>query len=188
MTVKLRFVLVATLLLSSVQPLNAAVLVTTIKGIANGGLGGQTFQEAAFTITATGETSQIQLPLAHTYQLPVVASVTVEGIGSGTFTNPIVVTSNQPKSIAGFGDLVVDRSILFVKNDLFRFYNLQDSIGPLTGITPHNAGDQFPTTSGIFLLSNVLFASFEATLIPEPASLSLIGIAAVAILRRRVAV
>jgi hypothetical protein len=110
--------------------------------------------------------------------------VTVSGFGAGEFTNSVRIVANQNISSTGFGDFTLDRAIIFVRDSNLAGYGLTTPTGPLAGFADFNGGQAFPTTAGLFTLSNVISASFEAIRVPEPSSLSLLGFAALAAARR----
>ena len=59
-----------------------------------------------------------------------VASVTIQGVGSGTFTDPFDVFDNQSVSVAGFTDVNIE-DIVDLSNSAFATYDLKSAIGPL---------------------------------------------------------
>ena len=60
-----------------------------------------------------------------------VASVTIQGVGSGTFTDPFDVFDNQGVSVAGFTDVNIE-DIVDLSNSAFATYDLKSAIGPWT--------------------------------------------------------
>jgi hypothetical protein len=142
-------------------------------------MGGQGFTNASFTITSTADTAQITNPFPGIISVPnLTATVTVSGLGTGTFTNETTTVDNQVFMRVGISDLGLGLAILFIDNAAFGSYDLTSSIGPLTGPTAINSGQLFPTTAGNFSLTSVPSATFQATLqgLPEPASFTLLGI------------
>ena len=82
------------------------------------------------TLTETADTSGITG--SGTYVLPGTVTVTVPGIGTGTFTDLMEVFSNQSVADGGFFDLT-QGNVLFSNNAAFATYDLSTAIGPLSG-------------------------------------------------------
>lgn len=176
--------LLAAAVVSSTIAVQASTIDFTISGTGSGSLNGQPFTAAAFSIASTADTSQIFVST-----LPVLsAMVTVPGFGSGTFTDPIDIFDN-PRAGYGMGGMIDTdvRDILDIDNPVFATYGMDTSLGPVSG-TPDpangdpsgyiiNSGSAFPTTAGVFSLTSVTAATFQATVVPEPATLALFGAA-----------
>ncbi len=179
------------------RTVHASTIDFMFSGTGSGNLDGQPFTAAAFSIESTADTIQI----SNSSILPVrSAMVTVPGLGLGTFTDPIDVFDNPHAGygVAGMIDLNV-RDILDIENPVFFSYGLNTSLGPISGASDPangdpsgyiiNSGSGFPTTAGVFTLTSVTSASFQATIVPEPATLTLLGTAllglGVVYLRRR---
>ncbi len=107
------------------------------------------------------------------------AGVTIQGIGSGTFTNQFFVFDNQSLAVAGFSAIGVE-DIVDLSNSAFAAYDLKSPIGPLSATF-------FFTDDGVQLgssLGNIVFNSFSGTptftaseggTTPEPGSFALLG-------------
>ena len=59
-----------------------------------------------------------------------VAGVSIQGVGTGTFTDPFNVFVNQGVAVAGFTDDAME-DILDLSNSAFSTYDLKSAIGPL---------------------------------------------------------
>jgi hypothetical protein len=121
------------------------------------------------------------------------ATFTIQGIGSGTFTDPFNVFDNQGGAVAGFTDDNIE-DILDLGNSAFSTYDLKSAIGPLNTT-------YFFVDTGVALGSNlgdVIIDSFSGTptftatttggTTPEPASILLFGsglVGIAAMLRRK---
>ncbi len=108
-----------------------------------------------------------------------VASVTIQGVGAGTFTDPFHVFDNQNVSVAGFTDVNIE-DIVDLANPAFATYDLKSSIGPLDSTFFFvDTGQALGSTLGtIVLLSTSGTPTFTATTsgtTPEPGSLVLFG-------------
>lgn len=108
-----------------------------------------------------------------------VASVTIQGVGAGTFTDPFHVFDNQNVSVAGFTDVNIE-DIVDLSNSAFATYDLKSAIGPLDSTFFFvDTGASLGSTLGtIVLLSTSGTPTFTATTsgtTPEPGSLVLFG-------------
>jgi hypothetical protein len=108
------------------------------------------------------------------------ATVSIQGIGAGTFADLFNVFVNQNIGVAGFTDDARE-DILDLANNAFSTYDLKSPIGPLNTT-------YFFTDNGVMLgstLGNIVFDSFSGTptfqasegqgTTPEPASFLLFG-------------
>jgi hypothetical protein len=189
----MRFI-IAVLLIASGQTANAVPLIGTLTGIGDGTFAGTSFSNTFFTISAVGDTNDIYLPtdlppgapLLSVSALYVTATISVESIGSGTFTNPITLASNRALMKGGIGDQVANRGVVFVENSVFRTYGLDRSLGPLAGIGSFSPNIEYPTTAGTFSLTALSSATFEVEVVPEPAAvtLSIAALSAPCLVRR----
>jgi hypothetical protein len=168
----------------------ATPIIYTFSGIASGALGAHSFNNASFTITATADTSQITSLGAGIPDVPdTSAAISISGIGSGTFSISTINVDNQSIPAVGFSDPVQDLAILFVEDPAFATYDLSTPIGPISGaVGAYNSGAQFATTAGAFSFSSVSTATFQATPVPEPGTISLFALAGLAhlIWRKRI--
>jgi hypothetical protein len=115
-----------------------------------------------------------------------VASVTIQGVGTGTFTDPFYVFDNQGVSVAGFSDPNIE-DIVDLSNSAFATYNLQNPIGPLaSSFFFVDTGQALGSTLGTIILDSTSGTpTFAATTgggtTPEPGSLVLFGSGVVAL-------
>lgn len=178
----------ATLLVSGAMA-SAGVITYTETVTATGTFEGTPFTDQTVTLSETADTSGITG--AGTYELIGPTTVTVSGIGTATFLDQFFVFSCQECSDGGFFDSTLEVNVLFNDNPAFATYDLSTPIGPLTGTASIDETDTFSTTGGDFALTsgdlNATFQASGATGVPEPGTLSLLGIglaAAVAVRRR----
>jgi hypothetical protein len=157
----------------------ATSIIYTFSGVGSGDLGADAFNNASFTITSTADTSQIINPMPGILHVPdMTATISVSGVGSGTFDiSTINVDGQDGNARVGFSDPVQNLAILFVENAAFATYDLNTPIGPLSGAPSFNSGAQFGTTAGNFSLTSVSTATFQATAVPEPGTISLFAVA-----------
>ena len=176
--------LIASLIITGVAAsAQGTPILYTFSSIGNGSLGTSSFNSAPFTITSTADTSQIVNLGSGIFEVPdLTATVFVSGIGSGTFSISTINVDNQNNSGVGFSDPNQNLAILFVDNAAAATYNLSTAIGPLSGPARFNAGAQFGTTAGNFSLSSVSTVTFQATLVPEPATFALAGLSGMSLL------
>jgi hypothetical protein len=153
---------------------------------ATGSLGGQSFANALVTLTATGDTANVLTDGFQSAEMSVPLDLTIAGVGSTEFTDPIIVVFNGhtgPNEAYGFGDtypnIVEGYAILstFVPYT-GTFYDLQSAIGPIDGVALYNSGILFNTVAGGFEITTAENATFQAVTpaaTPEPSSLMLLG-------------
>src|SRR5947209_4732657 len=108
-------------------------------GKATGTFAGVVFHTDALTITGMADTAVITSNhvLLFLYFGPGVATISVGGLGSGTFTGASYVYDNQNTGIVGFGtshDFIQVRDADF-GSTAFLTYALTTSIGPLGFVT-----------------------------------------------------
>jgi PEP-CTERM motif len=121
-----------------------------------------------------------------------VAGVSIQGIGSGTFTDPFNVFVNQGVQVAGFTDDAIE-DILDLANPAFATYDLKSAIGPLSSSYFFvDTGVPIGSTLGDVIIDSVSgIPTFTATVggtTPEPGSFVLFGsgvIGLAAMLRRK---
>jgi PEP-CTERM motif len=163
---------------------------------ASGSLNGTSFSSALVTLTmANVNTSSVNNPSTDFFTNAGSVTVTVAGVGSGTFHDSIIIFSNFSSfvttPIVGFEDTnfpnpspppattAVD--ILTNASSMFSGYNLQTAIGPISGTAGIATGESFSTTDGPFILNsftgNSTFTAAAVAAAPEPSSLALLGVA-----------
>ena len=161
----------------------------TITGVAsgqwmNGIYQGQSFTNKAFTINARA---------------------LVESVSNSNPSISIVTNGSAAISLESYGDMAVTTSTLSavwrgdgtfkmgltnglvlvnVANSAFSTWNLQSSLGPVTGTAtwdPQNWG----TTNGALRFSGTSAVTFTAVVTPAPGAIALVGLAGLAGSRRR---
>jgi len=182
-TLIIALVLLGTLLWTS-SPALADGATYTETAVASGSLGGASFSDALVTITLVGDTSTLTTdPLFGALEVFGPATVTVDGIGTASFTDSLAVFDNQPYGVAGIFDSSLVLDVLDTTDPAFGTYDLTTNIGPITDSSLFNPDDGscsacFATNDGNFVLtSNSGTSTFSAsTAVPEPSSLFLLGV------------
>jgi hypothetical protein len=174
----------------------------TFSGTATGTFGGAPFTNAPFTVSAPGDftTATCGGGLCRLNIAAGLASFTIGGVGSGTFTGTTYFFDNQtsnllgtPVGLVGFGttaDLIQMYDSL-VASSVFTTYNLQSLIGPIgpEAANPAAASAAFsgsgaPTSGGALIVPTITNITFQVTApgaaaplaTPAPSSLLLLGI------------
>lgn len=172
--------------------LQAAPITYTFRQLGSGSLGGTLFTDAQVTLVLTGDTGAVQSPSSGSYRNTGPATVTVAGLGTATFTIAMRVFANNTVRGVGISRDSDGRDLLDVLSvPALSAYALDLAIGPLTGTPGGNPGVAFSTTAGDFLLSSSVttnrLSTFTASLdsdVPEPASIGLVTLGIVVLLRR----
>jgi hypothetical protein len=155
----------AAALFCSVTQVHADSITYSLTTTASGTFGGSSFTNAQVTVTLTGDTSNIMpgpVPFTDVLVNTGAAKVSVFGLGTGTFTDPIAIidTLNDPALHTIFGApviLIVDQTtktgILLQGGSIFSSYDLKGPFGPLSGLGGVASGEHgitpvFPTTAG----------------------------------------
>jgi hypothetical protein len=142
---------------------------------ASGFLNGAAFT-GTVTLTMNDVTSTITNPTSGIYDRVGILMLSISSIpGTATFTDTTQASANQNMTsgnpAAGFGDVTLNRNILFTTNAIFSSYDLSTAIGPVSGSPSFNSTmpPSFPTNEGAFILTGASGASFAATISPVPA-------------------
>ncbi len=173
----------------------AVPITYTFSGTAAGTLGSTSFSANALQVTISTDTSNIDgtrfgANIPATANL-VSGSISITGVGSGSFTQALYVFNNQSTQTLGFGNLA--------SNDLVNMNNSSAglaSYGLITNLsfadTPPAFVSQFQniaTSFGTLSLSRLDNGTFNATVtaVPEPGSYALMGagLACIVALARR---
>jgi hypothetical protein len=160
--------------ISMATPSFATPIIYTETATASGFLGSAGFTSATVTLTMHNDTGNI------TGSSPIIdnvgpLTVNISGIGTATFNTDIFQASDNQNTTggnpaAGFGDVTLNRAILFTANAAFQHYALATPIGPIVGTSDYFSMSQpFPTNEGNFVLTTVASTSFTATLSAVPA-------------------
>jgi hypothetical protein len=188
------------------KPAKADTITYTLASTVSGTLGPASFTNALVTVTLTGDTENVVAgppPYSDTVVNSGNAQVSVSGLGTGTFTDPIVILSTLHDSILNtfFGGPTVlildgtsDTGILLQQGAAFSTYDLRSAIGPISGPGGAASGSMmtpvFPTTAGNLTwavgqpLGTSTFTAVVTT--PEPGTLAFLGagLAAMFVCRR----
>jgi hypothetical protein len=148
-------------------------------------LGVTAFTNALVTIALVGDTSFVGNDVGST-------TVSVSGVGTASFTDTLFVTDNVANPSAQISDLTRSQLIFGTMAPAVATYDLRGPIGPIAGTSLINAFVVFPTTAGNFEMTSVAgntstFTATTVSSVPEPATLSLLGMGllAVVVCRRR---
>jgi len=145
---------------------------------ATGMLGASPFTSALVTLTFSGDTSNVTI-LGAGFFLNVVGTgtVSVSGVGTATFTDRIGAVLNQGIPFAGFDDDSTALLMLTDVNAAFATYDLGGAFGPIPGTAKVNGSGYFyATTLGNLEFISASDAVFTASVAPEPASATLLGV------------
>ncbi len=151
-----RVLTIAAALFGSMQ---AAPITYTLTSTASGTLGASTFTNATVTVTLSGDTSGITAGTGSFTGALLNAgnsSITIAGVGTATFTDPIVMVSTYNTLLSGVNAVIIldnasGTGILLQEGTVFSAYGL----GPLASVTGTGgvaSGSHitpvFPTTKG----------------------------------------
>jgi PEP-CTERM motif len=182
-TLIIALVLLGTLLWTS-SPALADGATYTETAVASGSLGGASFSDALVTITLVGDTSTLTTGIFGALEVFGPATVTVEGIGTASFTDSLAVFDTPIFGAAGITDSslgLIGLDVLDTIDPAFGTYDLTTNIGPITGLSLFNPDDGscsacFATTDGNFVLTSNSGTSTFSAAVPEPSSLFLLGV------------
>jgi hypothetical protein len=150
-------------------------IVFTIQGLGTGTVDSTPFSDAEFTFTVTTDTTLItpfSIPETETgFETPFVseAGISIDGFGTGTFTNEEQIFVSNTFAQAGITDSGSDLDILDGSNSAFSTYNLQSSIELTMPPVEPLPGPDVPTSLGNVIFTDASDVSFTASfLVPEP--------------------
>jgi hypothetical protein len=156
---------------------------------ASGTLGSSSFNDALVTLTLSGDTANVTGVSGFFSNTVGAFKVTVAGIGTATFTDSLEVFDNHLNAFAGFEDLTAFADVLDTRDATFVSYDLTTSIGPVTNSSLINPGQHFNTTLGQLIFDSAAadstFTAVTSSTVPEPAGLTLAGLAVVGLARYR---
>ncbi len=197
-------VLAAALSCSVIQ---ASPITYTLSTTASGTFAGSVFTNALVTVTLMGDTSNVVAgpgPFINTVLNPVTAVLSVFGVGTGTFTDPITLISTlnavtllgAPAVLIVDGPLTTGTGLLLQTGSIFQTYDLRTALGPITGPGGVASGSQmatnFPTTGGNLswaigqsMGTSTFTAVIAPTNTPEPGTWILLGSGLAAAFARR---
>jgi len=173
--------------MATTPPAGAVSITYTEETTGSGTLDGHVFTDADVLLTASGDTAHITHPSSNLIRnAPVTGTVTVAGIGTDTFTVPVEVEQQNDVAAAilqvGVGFILGTST----STHAFAGYGLASSFGPIAGGSLDNLGHAFATSGGDFILSGTdRSATFDASAVPEPASVALLITGLIAVTARR---
>jgi hypothetical protein len=171
----------------------ASPVTYTVSAPVTGSLGGTSFPaNEVLTLTGTADTTNV-MNLGGGFFINDVTgsfsftlSVSVGGVGRGTFTDSVSAFVDQTIPEAGFEDNTQMSTILTARfNPAFASYALSTSIGPIIGAANNDLGVSYPTSAGLLNIDSAgPNATFTAVVTPLPAALPLFatGIGALGLL------
>jgi hypothetical protein len=175
------------ILFGGISPARANFVTYVFSGTGTGMLGTQSFTNDSFTITVTSDTSLIT-PFSFTRNnfvnngfsiSPSPTSISLANVGVASFIGGEKVFVNNSTSILGL-QLPSNSDLLDLPaSPPFDTYNMQTSLGPIFVASP-TAVNQFQgvaTSLGSISFSGITNVTFQATVVPEPSSFALCGLA-----------
>ena len=153
----------------------AQFITMTHTGVGSGTFGSAAFANAAFTITGVGDTAN-RYSFFGGYSIEnISATISIAGVGDFLLTSGTRTFVNNDLGIVGFSRAGSSSSDLFngPTTPALNSWDMLSSIGPLTGPGQLLQWTSFPVTTsgGTLIFENAnLSATFQATLVPEPAS------------------
>ena len=160
----------------------ANTITYTESGVGTGSLGETSFTDAPFTITLVADPAHVVTGPGGVLANPSgTATLSINGSPVATFTEQLAAFDAQADQTAGLGSVPQMISVLGTTDPVFGTYGLTTSIGPIANTSSFNVGASFATDQGAFVLNSVGNATFTALATPEPASLAMWALAAVAL-------
>ena len=166
----------------------AAPITYTLSGTMSGSLGGTDFSNQPFTWTITGDTTAFVGPPPNEAVFAFTNTISISGFSTADLTNsPYFVAANAlgADSVA-FIDPLASEGVLFASPD-FAFYDARNAIGPIP-VEFIDGSSAIATDQGTLAVTNATDGSFQASTVPEPATLAIFGaglLGAGALKRRR---
>lgn len=164
----------------------ADIMTFTHTGTGSGTVGATSFSNAAFTITDKAETANRQAISGTGFYIDdFSASISISGVGTFDFITGTRTFVNQNSQIVGFSRAGLSGADLFngPVNAAFATYDLQSSIGPISGTGSLLQWSSSPvnTSGGVLVFNNGVsdtrFTASVASSVPEPSSWALLGTA-----------
>ncbi len=172
------------ILLSVPSTVGAAPITYLFTGIGTGFVDASPFTDANFEITLKGDTDFIVFSnnIAQNFSFIGDATINLDGIGTGNFTEFVLVFNNRTNEGVGFRGLPIVPEIpdflhLLYSDVGLDTYDLDTAFGPLPEpdfafVTP---GNSMTLDIGNLFFNSVSDATFEAYLVPLPGAIWLFG-------------
>ncbi|MEW4570599.1 PEP-CTERM sorting domain-containing protein [Tautonia sp. JC769] len=192
--------MIRSLLIALCLPLIAAASVVaepvkyTFSGVASGRADGSAFSQSSFLVEVLADTDDVvPINLTVSGQDFVIfavqsqqASFSIDTVGSGMFTTDTLVFVNQTVGTAGFSQGTptlppTGQDVFALANGFFASYDLRSSTGLIPDPSPQVPAtlEAIESTLGLILFTSLDGpATFQATVVPEPSSLALVGLPA----------
>jgi hypothetical protein len=159
----------------------AAPLFITYTSVGTGTIGTTGFTNAAFTITESLDTANIQTFTGGFFINDNSASVAIAGIGTFDFTTATRTFVNNTNDVVGFsGAGVAGADLVYSSGDpAYTTWDMTTSIGPYTDAGTLLQWSLFPvlTTGGTLVFNNASpTVTFQAVATPEPTSAAVISL------------
>jgi hypothetical protein len=176
---KLLFSLLAILIFSGARLARAGMITYQDQVTETGTLGLSAFTNALVTVSLTGDTNNVHPGSVQLLFNTGRITVTIAGLGTATFAELVsnaFTDLNGPGGSARCGIGATGGSVLDTGNPLCGTYDLKTPI-TVTGQSFFRGDLTYGTDLGAFHMSSVASTStFTATVVPEPSSISLIGV------------
>jgi hypothetical protein len=155
---------------------SASPVTYTVISTASGSLGGTPFTDQQVTFTTTADTANVIAPPGFpALVLGTPPAIQVTGFAPTTATDQFWVFCNQSDPRAGLYSSTNGAFIIYNDSAAFAGYDLTTSIGPVSGVPTINNGVTAPTAAGLFTFTSMSAVSFQAVVVPEPATLTLLA-------------
>lgn len=155
-------------------PALAFPIIYTEEATGSGTLNGIAFTDESVVLSMSGvDTTNVGPgPIATSFIISGTATLSLNGATAVAFSDPIQVFSIESESTVGFWDansnFMNPIDILATSNTAFAMYDLQSFIGPISGTPAPFSTISFPTSGGLFKLSNVAGDTSTFTAVPAP--------------------
>jgi hypothetical protein len=177
-------------------PLAAGPITYTMTGTLSGSLNGHAFTNEAFTFVLDGTTAGVTDDSGILVNDATSDSISITGVGSGDFTQPVEALVVPGYGIAGIGNSALNSGVV-IENGGFNTWNLSTSLGSLEEAGGAWAdGGTLDTSFGVLVITGAENVSFSASItnaniiaaVPEPATIGLVALSLIGMaVRRRLA-